>query len=124
MDSLALPPSQTVALTTTLFLPWQDLRGALDEISISLQVRFEFHPSQMLEVQGRRMILHLDRDSVPESAVPRGVSREELLARTYGVTTASAKHGRDEDIRGGVACVDHVLRPFHDVSHFVPMVPL
>ena len=75
-----LPPPRTHPHT-------QDLRGALDEVSSSLQVRFEFKPSRALEVQGRRVILHLDRDAVPESAVPPGMSREDLLSRTYGVTT-------------------------------------
>ncbi|GAX76742.1 hypothetical protein CEUSTIGMA_g4189.t1 [Chlamydomonas eustigma] len=64
----------------------QDLRGALDELSSSLQVRFLFRPSNTIEVQGRHIILSLDRDEVPDAAVPEGVSREELLSRTYGLT--------------------------------------
>ena len=50
------------------------------------------------EAGGRRLVvLHLDRDSVPDSAVPMGVSREELLSKTYGLAT----------VRKAEACTMH-----------------
>ena len=42
---------------------------------------------QVLDGGAGQIILNLDRDLVPESATPEGITREELLGRSYGLTT-------------------------------------
>jgi len=65
----------------------QDAKGALDVLSQRLQIRFVFKPTHMLEVQSdKRIMLSLDRDTIPDSAIPSGVTRDEVLSRTYGLT--------------------------------------
>ena len=67
----------------------QDLRGALDEISSRLVVRFVFRPERNVDLvpNSRSIVLYLDRDSISDSALPVGVSRETFLSRDYRVTS-------------------------------------
>ena len=66
----------------------QDMRGALDEVSSRLVVRFVFRPGRTIELasNSKLIVLYLDRDSIADSALPEGVSRDLFLSRDYRVT--------------------------------------
>lgn len=66
----------------------QDLRGALDEISSRLIVRFVFRPARTIELvsNSKSIVLYLDRDSISDSALPEGISRDLILSCDYRVT--------------------------------------
>lgn len=87
--SCSLPLPFPAICTTSCTPTSQDLKGALDELSQRVQIRFVFKPARRVEVQGRHIVLFFDRDEVTDAALPAGVTKEELLSRTYSLTAVS-----------------------------------
>lgn len=85
----SLPLPYPTICTTPCTPTSQDLKGALDELSQRIQIRFVFKPARRVEVQGRHIVLFFDRDEVTDAVLPAGVTKEELLSRTYSLTAVS-----------------------------------